>query len=89
MHPKYITDYTRTHYYILAYIALLSVYKIVLYYVWNHNLSGSRLNCNSLDFIEYHDNGLVAMETDSLSSFSHKPLTFLLSLVPIGPKTSE
>ena len=36
-------------------------------------------------FIEYHDNGLVSMETKALSSFSHPPLTFLPSLVLVGP----
>ena len=40
-------------------------------------------------FIEYHDNGLVAMETNGFSSFSHTPSTFLPGLVPIGPETAE
>ena len=40
-------------------------------------------------FIEYHDTGLVAMETNDFGSFSHTPSTFLPGLVPIGPETAE
>ncbi len=40
-------------------------------------------------FIKYHANGLVAMETNGFSSFSHTPSTFLPGLVPIGPETAE
>ncbi len=40
-------------------------------------------------FIEYHDNRLVAMETNALSSCGVSSPTFLPSLTAIGPKTTE
>ncbi len=36
-------------------------------------------------FVEYHDNRLVSMETNSVSSLQHPPSTFPPSLVLVGP----
>ncbi len=40
---------------------------------------------NRVVFTEYHDNGLVSMESNALSSFLHSPPDFLSSLVTVDP----
>ncbi len=40
---------------------------------------------NRVVFTEYYGNGLVSMESNALSSFSHSPPDFLSSLVTVDP----